>query len=342
VPLTIASYSFDDPSYACARLRVVEPVRALGKAVRLLFGVVPRGAGHIVRGDIAAEADVLLVQRVFPCAQTAPLLETLFASGKPVIYDTDDDWTSLPASHPFAPDMAVRLPHILDTVRRASLVTVSTPPLAATFGAHASRVRVVPNLLPGTLWRPYPPPDQPVVAVGLAATPSHQADWAPLETALARLTDQLPGPTRWVFYGCPPTPGLFPRATVLPFTTDYVAYAARLPRLGLAIGLAPLADTPFNRAKSPIKWMEFANCGLAGIFADLPPYQAVVEQERTGLLVGPAPEDWCEALTRLVRDAPFRRRLAEQAGETVRTKHRLDTKAECYLDAWETALGGRS
>ena len=107
MPLTIASYSFDDPSYACARLRVVEPVRALGKAVRLLFGVVPRGAGHIVRGDIAAEADVLLVQRVFPCAQTAPLLETLFASGKPVIYDTDDDWTSLPASHPFAPDMRV-------------------------------------------------------------------------------------------------------------------------------------------------------------------------------------------------------------------------------------------
>lgn len=335
--LTIACYSFDDPNQACARLRVLEPARALGNAVRLLWGAVPQGQGHRVRDDILETADLVLIQRVFPFPGTASLLETIFASGKPVVYDTDDDWTSLPASHTFFPDLGQRLPLILDTARRARLVTVSTPSLGATFAALGCRVQVLPNVLPDTLWRPTPPPDRSVTAVGLAATPSHHADFAPLAPALSRLAARLQGLARWVFYGCLPEPEHFPGATRLPFAPDYAAYADRLPRLGLAIGLAPLRDTPFNRAKSPIKWMEFAAAGLAGIFADLPPYQDVVEQERTGLLVGPDPRDWVEAVERLVKDAPLRRRLAVQAKEAVTREHSLATRAGLYLEAWQTA-----
>ncbi|MGD9608075.1 MAG: glycosyltransferase [Desulfovibrionaceae bacterium] len=336
--LTIACYSFDDPNQACARLRVLEPARALGKAVRLLWGAVPQGQGHRVRHDILETADVVLIQRVFPFPGTAPLLETIFASGKPVVYDTDDDWTSLPASHTFFPDLGQRLPLILDTARRAHLVTVSTPTLAAIFDALDVRhVRVVPNSLPEALWPPTPPPDRPVTAVGLAATPTHRDDLAVLEGALSGLAGRLGREARWVFFGCPPQKGLFPGSTVLPFSQDYGAYAARLPRLGLAIGLAPLADTPFNRAKSPIKWMEYAACGLAGVFADLPPYQGVVEQERTGLLVGPDPKDWCQAVERLVRDAALRKRLAHQAWEAVSREHLLSARAVLYLEAWQAA-----
>jgi hypothetical protein len=338
--LTIACYSFDDPSQACARLRVLEPAQALGKAVRLLWGAVPvpRDEMHFVRKDILDAADVVLIQRVFPYPPSVPLLEAIFASGKPVVYDTDDDWTCLPRSHDAFPNLGKRLPLILETVRRADLVTVSTPSLAAVFKSQGARqVRVVPNFLPDTLWRPTPPPERPVTAVGLAATPTHRGDLAPLEAALSRLATRLGRTARWVFFGCPPEKGLFPGSTVLPFSQDYGAYAVRLPRLGLAIGLAPLADTAFNRAKSPIKWMEYAACGLAGVFADLPPYQGVVEQERTGLLVGPDPKDWCQAVERLVRDAALRVRLAQQAWEAVSREHLLSARAASYLEAWQAA-----
>ena len=336
--LTIACYSFEDPAHACARLRVLEPVRALGDAVRLLWGAVPCDAGHRLREDILDAADLVLIQRLFPYPDTAPLLRTIFASGKPVVYDTDDDWTHLPASHAFAPEMPRRLPLILETVRQAACVTVSTQALAAVFEAQGARhVRVVPNGLPDALWPPTPPPDRPVAAVGLAATPSHRDDLAPLEAALSRLASRLGQSARWVFFGCPPEKGLFPGSTVLPFSQDYGAYAARLPRLGLAIGLAPLADTAFNRAKSPIKWMEYAACGLAGVFADLPPYQGVVEQERTGLLVGPDPKDWCQAVERLVRDPALRKRLARQAWEAVSREHLLSARAALYRQVWQAA-----
>lgn len=339
-PLTIAYYGFDDPGAACARLRVFEPVSALMPAVRLLPGVVASGPGHAVTTDVLAAADLILIQRFFPSPDTTPILEAVFACGKPVVYDTDDDFTAVPADHPFFPRMAELVPCIRDTARRASLVTVSTPVLAAVFAALAETVRVVPNCLPDALWRPVPPPERAVAAIGFAATPSHAPDLARLEPALSRLA-QTPGfPGRFVFYGCPPSPGAFPGATVLPFAPDYAAYALKLPRLGLGIGLAPLADTPFNRAKSAVKWLEYAAIGAAGIYADLPPYQGVVEDGQTGLLVGPDPEAWTEAVSRLVADPALRRRLAVNAREALDRSHWLASGAAAYLDAWRAAAQG--
>ena len=341
-PLTIAYYGFDDPVAACSRLRVFEPVHALGQAVRLLPGAIPDGSGHRVTTDVLEPADCILIQRFFPSPQTAPVLEAIFTSGKPVVYDTDDDFTTVPPDHPFFHHMAAIAPCIIDTARRASLVTVSTPVLAKAFGRYASRVRVVPNFLPDRLWRPVPPPDRAVAAVGFAATPSHAPDLKRLEPALSQLCASPDFSGRFVFYGCLPSAGSFPTATRLPFAPDYAAYAAKLPRLGLAIGLAPLADTAFNRAKSAVKWQEYAAIGAAGIYADLPPYQAVVEDGQTGLLVGPDPEAWAEAVARLTRDATLRRSLAQNAREALDRSHRLSDQAALYLDAWHCAAQGET
>jgi hypothetical protein len=340
VPLTIAFYSFDDPTYACARLRVLEPVRTLGDAVRLLPGVASQGAGHHVRTDILAQADLVIIQRYFPSPGTVPALAAIFDAGKPVVYDTDDDWSAVPPHHPFHPRMAAVLPHIEETARRAALVTVSTPVLAEVYRMVNARVQVVPNLLPDALWKQAKPPTRPVTAVLLAATSSHQPDLAPLETALTELARKMAGKVRFVFYGCPPAGDSFPGATILPFAPDYAAYAARLPRLGCTIGLAPLADTPFNRAKSPVKWMEYAVAGATGIFADLPPYRDVVTPGETGLLAGSDPKAWVEALSHLIGDAALRRRLATQAMAAVAEKHLLSKGAGQYYQAWSQAVAG--
>ena len=47
-----------------------------------------------------------------------------------------------------------------------------------------------------------------------------------------------------------------------------------------------MTDTPFNRAKSAVKWQEYAAIGAAGLYADLPPYQAVVEDGQTVVVGG--------------------------------------------------------
>jgi glycosyltransferase involved in cell wall biosynthesis len=339
--LAIAYYGFDDPFAACARLRVYEPARALGRAVRLLPGVTAQGAGHAVSPAVIEAADLILIQRFFPGPATASVLKAAFASGKPVLYDTDDDFEATPPDHPFFPHLAPLLPYIRDTAARAACVTASTPVLAAAFAGIARQVRVLPNFLPDALWRLTAPPHRPVAAIGFAATPSHAGDLARLAPALGALTRKPDFAGRFVFFGCPP-PSDFPTgATAIPFAADYADYAARLPRLGLGIGLAPLADTPFNRAKSAVKWQEYTAVGAACVCADLPPYREAVEDGRTGLLVGPDPGDWVQAVARLAADAGLRRRLALQARETLDRSHLLGAKAAVYGDLWrDVAQGG--
>ena len=340
-PLAIAYYGFDDPFAACARLRVYEPARVLGPAVRLLPGVAAQGAGHVVSPAVMEAADLILVQRFFPGPATASVIEAAFASGKPVVYDTDDDFEATPPDHAFFPHLTPLLPFIRNTIARAACVTVSTTALAAVYAGRARQVRVLPNFLPDALWRLAVPPQRPVAAIGFAATPSHAADLARLTPALGALARQPDFTGRFVFFGCPTPPDFPAGATAIPFSADYADYAARLPRLGLSIGLAPLADTPFNRVKSAVKWQEYTAAGAVSVCADLPPYREVVEDGRTGLLVGPDPGDWVQAVARLVADAGLRRRLAFQARETLDRSHLLSAKAAVYGDLWrEVAQGG--
>jgi len=340
-PLAIAYYGFDDPFAACARLRVYEPVRALGPAIRLLPGVAARGDGHAVSPAAIEAADLILIQRFFPGPATASIMETAFASGKPVLYDTDDDFEGTPPDHPFFPRLAPLLPHIRDTIARAACVTVSTPALAAVYAGRARLVRVLPNFLPDGLWRFAAPPKRPVAAIGFAGTPTHAADLARLAPALGALARRPDFTGRFVFFGCPTPPDFPTGTTAVPFAADYAAYADRLPRLGLSIGLAPLADTPFNQAKSAVKWQEYTAAGAACVCADLPPYREVVEDGRTGLLVGPDPRDWAQAVAWLAGDVGLRRRMALQARETLDRSHLLSAKAPVYGELWrDIAQGG--
>ncbi len=97
------------------------------------------------------------------------------------------------------------------------------------------------------------------------------------------------------------------------------------------IGLAPLEDTPFNRGKSGIKFLEYTAIGATSVCSRVPAYVDSVG-EGEGLLV--EPEEWEEALTRLVTDAVVRRQLAATARAAVGRRwllsHRASEWAEIY------------
>ncbi len=76
------------------------------------------------------------------------------------------------------------------------------------------------------------------------------------------------------------------------------------------IGLAPLLATPFNRARSWVKYLDIARFGATGIYADGQPYDCVVRDGENGLLrAAQDPAAWIEALATLVEDLPLRRQL---------------------------------
>jgi O-antigen biosynthesis protein len=84
----------------------------------------------------------------------------------------------------------------------------------------------------------------------------------------------------------------------------------------LDVCIAPLADNPFNRCKSDIKFLEAAVVGVPLVASKVGQLGDTVRHGRNGLLAGTA-EEWNEALTTLIGNPEWRRELAETAREQV-------------------------
>jgi hypothetical protein len=86
----------------------------------------------------------------------------------------------------------------------------------------------------------------------------------------------------------------------------------------IQIGLAPLLETPFNRGKSWIKFLDIAAMGGVGIYSCRAPYDGIVEHGVDGLLVGDDPSEWRAALEQLLADPAATQVMAERALQKAR------------------------
>ena len=86
----------------------------------------------------------------------------------------------------------------------------------------------------------------------------------------------------------------------------------------IQIGLAPLLETPFNRGKSWIKFLDITAMGGVGIYSCRAPYDGIVEHGVDGLLVGDDPSEWRAALEQLLADPAAAQAMAERALQKAR------------------------
>jgi glycosyltransferase involved in cell wall biosynthesis len=97
------------------------------------------------------------------------------------------------------------------------------------------------------------------------------------------------------------------------------------------IGIAPLVDCEFNRAKSHIKWMEYTMKGIPTVASDVYPYTQAITNNEDGILVS---DNWEDALERLITDKKLRDKLAKNALQTVKKNHQYKN----LVKLWDEAL----
>jgi hypothetical protein len=102
----------------------------------------------------------------------------------------------------------------------------------------------------------------------------------------------------------------------------------------LGIGIAPLADTKFNQAKSALKPMEMSACGVPWVASPRAEY-ARLHKMGAGILAD-RPRTWYRELKRLRESAALRAELSE-AGRAVAEQLRLRDHAWRWADAWQRA-----
>ncbi len=285
----------------CAYIRLLQPLDhpAIGGAVP---SRVPNGSPGGVSGEtrggdrrgmhvVMAEphelsrfrADIVATQRyAIPDVATADALaERCRATGARLLYDIDDDLLHIPRDHPEADVLRPRARTVARMLSHADAVWVSTPGLAEALRPTQATVRVVPNGLDERLWGTPPVATRPVsspVRLLFMGTATHGADWAVVAPALARVVAAFEGGVSfdmlgvlgpepvpdWVNRISPPNAGAASYPGFVHWITGVPAWD---------IGIAPLADSAFNRSKSAIKTLDYAALGLAVLASDVPAYR---------------------------------------------------------------------
>ena len=334
----------EEPVSARHVLRAVSPLRVLRESgaaeVRMCT---MGGSDDAVRGcvDAVAWADTIVVQRMCSWDLVRKIVNARL-DRVAIVYEIDDDLLALPSDHPLHAQAAAGKDGVQRLLRRADAVTVTTPLLAEVMRVHNPRVFVLPNYIDPTLWPPLQPRaadnDAPLT-VAYAGTFTHARDLAFLLPLIGRLRAAYPGRLRFSFMGC--APAALAQADDVTFDKggyEYPVYAQKLRAAPFDIAIAPLEDTPFNRAKSNIKYLEYARCRIPGVYARLAPYASCVRDGENGLLASADPDEWFAKIRMLIDDAALRRRIADAAYADVENDHMIGAHAAAWLAVYDDAV----
>lgn len=331
--------AYPSDAWGCGSLRVIWPgeqcvaaghdVRVVAQGHRAVQLVMERDT---VRDVLVDDVDVVVLQRVTH-AYMAQAVSILRAKGVAVVVDVDDDLSSIHPSNPawqmHRPGRGVHSWHNLQRAcRDATLVTVSTPALLGVYARHGRGV-VLPNYLPDHYYG-LPRADSDVVGWP-GSFHSHPNDPEVVGGAVARLVDEG---ARFVMRGDPSGAGkAFGLAADPPGGGVPIAeWPSAVASLG--IGIAPLADTRFNGAKSWLKPLEMSACGVPWVASPRAEY-ARLHAMGAGVLAD-RPRSWYRELKRL-RESPALRQELSEAGRAVAEQLRLRDHAWKWAEAWQHA-----
>ncbi|MGR8934456.1 MAG: glycosyltransferase [Gammaproteobacteria bacterium] len=125
------------------------------------------------------------------------------------------------------------------------------------------------------------------------------------------------------------------RKIVIPWVENLIEYPKMLAHFD--IGIAPLEDTHFNRAKSNIKLLEYGATGIAVIASDVEPYSKILSHGKNGLLVrskGAIHADWYKNIKLLVENKELRQTLATHLHQHVASHYDMRKNIALWKDAY--------
>jgi glycosyltransferase involved in cell wall biosynthesis len=284
-----------------------------------------------IRPETLFEVDVVHMHRI-ATPEIQQLIGRVRQAGVGIVWDNDDDVTAVPRSNPLyarfggfrSRDMRAG---VRAMVRLADIVTTPSAVLADQYRElGAGEVRVLENYMPPEFAKVRAAKHKGVAIACLAAL-EHQVDYQELglRDVLLGLLDAHPE-LRVTSFGL--GLGLGHERYEHVELVSFLDIAKTFSRFD--IGIAPLVDIPWNRARSNVKLKEYASGGIAWLASPVGPYAGMGEREG-GRLV---PDDgWHAALERLIANGRERRKLAKRAARWVDGEG-----IEQHADRWEAAL----
>jgi glycosyltransferase involved in cell wall biosynthesis len=313
---------------------VPHQVEQHGGTIRVRYEHVQNGqVFDIGRVLLALDFDVLLMGQRDE-AGFAPVVRQLVAQGKRVVVDCDDDWLNVPSYNPGSRKPRGQVAAMLELLRAASALSVSTPALAELYGRFNSDVAVVRNGLDWDMWADVRRPVSERVRVGYVGELFwRRGDLEVLRPMIRKWLEANPDvefvaagdPGVHDFLGVP----VGQRVSVGP--TQFWWFDLPDITATMDIGLVPLARNRLNEGKSHLKGLEYNACGVPFIASPSESYRWFADG-RNGFLAANH-GDWVDCLDELVSSSELRRVMGEH-GRMVAEQSSVKERAR----EWESVV----
>lgn len=306
----------------CGKYRLIWPAEALQaqganvtiqKRPRILVNQAKKPAE--ILDVLVQDTDVIVFQR--PASyQISQMIPLLHKKGIKVVIDMDDDLSTI---HPINPSYSYYRPDTNPTRNwelaqkacdMADMVTVTTPALAEKYGKHG-RVAILPNCIPDRYLKIEHVENETVTVGWPGFVLTHPED---LQTTHGAINEALAKQNaRFMAIG---DPNIFNKLGirnrpphVFHKSVEMDEYPETVTKLD--IGIVPLADTPFNHAKSWLKALEYAALGVAPVVSPTPDNMRMVSSGAA--YVARSPKEWRDTVRSLVNNQEERVALATKA-----------------------------
>lgn len=328
----------------CAHYRLKYPMAALQNEpdldIRVEEGLpihrTPEFVQRVVGvGDV--DADVLVFQRPLHRV-VADSIPHFRRKGITCIVDIDDDFTCLHPQHYARHVLEPRRSpddnwnHLKRACGMADLVTCSTPALAKRHGGRGHAI-VIPNYIPRKMLG-VPKRDDGNTVGWTGYTMFHPKDLTATRSGVARALEDTGA--RFLVVG---NKADVKEELDLTIEPDQVGpYSlAEYPQgvTQFTVGIVPLLQSKFNDAKSYLKGMEFAACGVSFVASPTPEYQVLHDDWNLGLLAGDRSKDWRRLVKRLLTDTNLRVEMSAHGKAVIAEHFTYEDNAWRWAEVWK-------
>ena len=225
---------------------------------------------------------------------------------------------------------------ILQNLRQADLVTVSTGRLREVYGSHNDRVTVLRNQLEPRDWEhalanPIERFDNNVW-IGWAGSRTHWGDLSLIAKPVIQVLQRNPH-ARLVIVGFPEAQKLFRSVAHQLIMYNWMSITEyRRVVAAFDVVLAPSVKLDFNDAKSDIRVLEAAACSRP-VVASETTYGNTIRESGCGF-VARTTQKWIKYLNRLVNDAPLREAMGEAGNKYVLNSRTYDLNVWQWMEAY--------
>lgn len=293
----------------------------------------------VSRGDVIRHIDYLCDQADIVVWQTLDFAhsfelwqEMKLRHQKPFLMEIDDYVADIPvgneAYNQYRPGSA-RFHVAIEQLRQSDGVIVSTPYLGDLYKAYNEKIFVMPNSIQFSEWRGLESKKHSRLRIGWIGGGTHAADLEMVAPVIREVTRKYEDVWFYCIHGVPDVYKKMPNVYWTKRWAPINLYPKFMSSFKFDIGIAPLEDNNFNRAKSNLRWLEYSALKIPCVASPLPDFSRSIKSGKTGFLANDL-EAWKTSLEKLIEDEGLRREMGMQAHKSIKENFNVTKTANHY------------